>query len=260
MKPATGSVQSLERAFFILETLSHYPKGIGLVELSGLVGLHKSTVHRLLATLLELGYVTQDCFTSQYRMTFKMLELSNAMLNDLDIVSLAKPHLDQLSRDVGESVHLVLPQGDQVVYVYKTDFSNRSVQMRSKVGLSNSMFFTAVGKAILATYPSSEVRVMWDKEPLTPYTLHSIVSLEEFFHQLEQARQAGYALDNEENELGIRCIGTAIHGFREPAIAAMSISAPVHEMTDARLRELSPLLLECRNRICRDAGLQCPSL
>ena len=172
---AEASVQSVERAFALLERLSARPQGVGLVELSELTGLHKSTTHRLLACLGAMGYVVKDSQSGRYRLTYKLLELSNAMLEDMDVLSVAKPHLDQLSQRTGETVHLMVPEGTQGVYIYKSDTTGQG-QMRSKVGLQVPLVVTAAGKAMLATGSDEEARRVWAQSDHTPLTEHRRLS------------------------------------------------------------------------------------
>ncbi|MDD3429786.1 MAG: IclR family transcriptional regulator [Oscillospiraceae bacterium] len=249
-----SSVQSLERTFAILEELAKNQKGLGLTELANTVGLHKSTVHRLLASLSSLGYVVKDSFTGSYRLTFKMLELSNHMLAEMDILSVSKPHLDKLSADTGESIHLVLPDTTSIVYIYKTDASNRSFRMTSQIGKRMPMYCSAVGKSMLSTFSKTEVQNIWNNskiKALTPYTITDFATLEA---QLCDIRRRGYAIDEQENELGVRCIGAAITDYTGRAIAALSLSAPVVRMSDERIQQLQVQLLHTRNNICHDMG------
>lgn len=252
---AEASVQSVERAFALLERLSARPQGVGLVELSELTGLHKSTTHRLLACLGAMGYVVKDSQSGRYRLTYKLLELSNAMLEDMDVLSVAKPHLDQLSQRTGETVHLMVPEGTQGVYIYKSDVTGQG-QMRSKVGLQVPLVVTAAGKAMLATGSDEEARRVWAQSDHTPLTEHTITDEAAFLANLARARADGWAVDDEENELGVRCVGAAVPDYRGRAVAAMSISANAARMTPQRVTELAGQLLACRDSICQDLGLR----
>lgn len=252
---AEATVQSVERTFQLMETLALHPRGMGLVELAGQTGLNKSTAHRLLGCLHGLGYVVKDSFSGHYRLTYKLLELSNGMLDDIDVLSAAKQHLDLLSEETGETVHLMVVDEAQGVYVYKSEPRRTgSVQMRSRVGLRVPLANTAAGKAMLALgsqETAQAVFVACGGEAVTP---HTITDPERFLEELDLVRSRGWAVDNEENELGVRCIGAAIPDHMGRALAAMSISANVVKMTHQRLEELAPLMLECRDRICRDMG------
>ena len=118
---SNGGVQSVARIFALIEVLCAHPKGASLQTISTESGLPKSTAHRLLSSLVSLGYAVQDSFSTHYRLTMKMFELSSGIVNDMDIMSVAKPHLDKLSRHTGEAVHLVIQDGVDIVYIYKAE-------------------------------------------------------------------------------------------------------------------------------------------
>lgn len=255
MENANGSVQSIARIFTIIEVLAAHPQGASLQDISRESGLAKSTVHRLLSSLVALGYAVQDSFSTHYRLTFKMFELSSGIVNDMDILSVAKPHIDKLARRTGEAVHLVLQDSTDIVYLYKAEGAVGSVlRMGSHVGLRRPMYCTGVGKAILATQSYGEAERLWRKskiEALTPYT---ITEFNAFVEQLKAVRLQGYALDNEENELGIRCVAFSLPALNGRAEAAFSLSGLAPHMTDARVAELVSLALATKQEILRDLG------
>lgn len=252
---AESAVQSVERAFGLLELMADRPRGIGLVELSELAGLHKSTTHRLLSCLRTLGYVVQDSNSGHYRLTYRLLSLSNRLLEDMDVLSVAKPHLDALADKAGETVHLLVPEGSRGVYIYKSEPAACQSQMRSKVGLRVPLVCTAAGKAMLATWERERVRAVWDAEPPQPMTEKTITALPDLMRQLTDVAKRGWAVDDEENELGVFCVGAAMLGFNGAAVAAMSISGNTARMTGEWVAELTPLLLACRDNIHTDLGL-----
>ena len=151
-----GGVQSVERIFQLIEHLAAHPTGVSLQTLAGETGLAKSTVHRLLASLVGLGYVVQDEENGHYRLTLKMFELSSGIVDSMDIMGVAKAHLERLSQRTGEAVHLVIRDGRDIVYIYKTE--SGPMRMSSRVGLRSPLYCTGVGKAILATLPGRRAR------------------------------------------------------------------------------------------------------
>ena len=249
-----NAVQSVERTFTILEALSKTPAGMPLMELSQTVGLHKSTVHRLLASLSFLGYVTRDPESGHYKLTLRFFELGSRIVNDMDILTLARPHLDRLSQLAQEAVHLVVRDGTDIVYVYKVDTNNNTIRLSSRVGLRSPMYCTAVGKSILSALPRDEVKRIWESSDITSLTPHTIVEFPQLLGQLEQIRRDGYAMDNEENELGVRCIGAPVLGLGGKPLGAVSISAPLSRMEDDRVAQLVVHLLETKRLISEQAG------
>ena len=143
-----GGVQSVERIFQLIEQLASHPAGASLQRLAQETGLAKSTVHRLLASLVSLGYAAQEPETGRYRLTLKMFELSSGIVNSMEIMDVAKAHLERLSQRTGEAVHLVIRDAQDIVYIYKTE--SGPMRMSSRVGLRSPLYCTGVGKAILA--------------------------------------------------------------------------------------------------------------
>lgn len=250
----TGAVQSLERAFSILEALAREPAGLPLTELSQMVGLHKSTVHRQLASLAAMGYVRKAEDSGRYRLTLKLLELSGRLTDNLNVLEVARPYLEQLRDRTGEAVHLVVRDQKDIVYVYKAESRGSAYRMFSRIGMRRAMYCTAAGKSMLALMPEKEVNQIWLASDVRAYTEHTITTLESLQQELTDIRKCGYALDNEENELGVRCIASALTDYSGKSSAAFSISAPIVRMPDERIRELAPEILSMRARISAELG------
>lgn len=250
----TSGTQSIRRIFTVLEVLAAHPAGMPLQQLAAETGLAKSTAHRMLASLVELGYALQDSFTTHYRLTLKMYELASGVVNDMDVMAVARPHLDRLSRQTGEAVHLVVRDGVDVVYIYKAE-AGGTMRMSSQLGLRSPLFCTGVGKAILSTLPYVEVESIWHKSQVRKLTEHTIVDFSQLKEQLKAVKRKGYAIDDEENELGIRCVALPLPGPAGQAQSAFSISSLVPHMNEERIAQLAALGLETRAAILRDLGL-----
>ena len=249
-----GGVQSVERIFQLIEHLAAHPTGVSLQTLAGETELAKSTVHRLLASLVGLGYVVQDEENGHYRLTLKMFELSSGIVDSMDIMGVAKAHLERLSQRTGEAVHLVIRDGRDIVYIYKTE--SGPMRMASRVGLRSPLYCTGVGKAILATLPGDELEDIWTHSNVQKLTDKTITDLEELRSQLVEVRANGYAIDDEENELGVRCVAVAIPGPDGRAESAFSISGLAPYMTPERIRRIATLALDARTDILADLGLR----
>lgn len=247
------TVQSISRVFTIIEVLAAHPAGVPLQQLAHEAGLAKSTAHRLVANLCALGYAVQDSFSSHYRLTLKMFELSSAVVNETSILSVAKPHLDRLARRSGEAVHLVIRDGEDVVYLFKAE--SGGMRMSSRVGLRAPICCTGVGKAILSTLSYPEVEAVWRATPHEKLTRHTITDFDQLQQQLTLVRASGYAVDDEENELGIRCVAVPLPGPGGKAESAFSISSLVPHMRRERILQLAQLALEAKESILRDLGL-----
>ena len=248
-----GGVQSVERIFALIELLAAHPAGASLQTLAQGTALAKSTVHRLLASLVGLGYVSQEETSGRYRLTLKMFELSSGIVNDMAIMEVAKAHLERLAQRTGEAVHLVIRDGQDIVYIYKTE--NGPMRMSSRVGMRSPLYCTGVGKAILATLPAGEVAQVWAASRPRKLTERTVADLPHLQEQLETVRAKGYAVDDEENELGVRCVAVAIPGPDGQADSAFSISGLTPYMTPERIRRIAAMALDSRTDILADLGI-----
>jgi len=251
--PDKGGVQSVARIFELIEVLAAHPAGASLQRLAEDAHLAKSTTHRLLGSLVSLGYAAQDGETGKYRLTLKMFEISSGIVNSMDVMSVAKVHLERLAQRTGEAVHLVIRDAQDIVYIYKTE--SGPMRMSSRVGLRSPLYCTGVGKAILATLTEEEVEDVWRHSSPQKLTVRTVTDLPALCAQLNEVRACGYAIDDEENELGIRCVALAIPGPGGKADSAFSISGLAPYMTPERIRRIAALALETRADILRDLGV-----
>ena len=241
-------IQVADRIFAVIEELS-FGGPMGLMDLSNALSLNKSTVHRILNSLIYMGYVKQDAATTKYSLSFKIWEIANQMLSQLDIVDIARPHLKDLVKQTGETVHLVQIDGINAIYIDKVESYNNSVRLVSKVGKSIPLYCSGVGKALLASMGESEVQRIWNASTIKPLTPDTITDYTQFLLKLEECRTRGYALDDEENELGVRCIAACIRDYKGKPKYAFSISAPAGRMTDERIAELAKSVLDTKSKL-----------
>lgn len=252
-KEVKNPVQSAERIFQVLEMLADNGE-MGLMELSTALGLHKSTVHRLLTSLIYMGYAKQNAKTQKYTLTCKLVNMSGKILDRMDIVEIAKPYLERLSNLSGETVHLVRRDGNDILYIYKIEAKVGTIRMVSRVGMMHPMYCSGVGKAIMATLPEKEVKKIWDASVIERKTDKTIVTYEDMLTTLEEVRRKGYALDDEENEEGVRCIAASLRGYGKNVKYAFSISGPVSRMTKERVEELSTDMKKVQAELSRELG------
>lgn len=191
-------MQSIDRLFDIVEALSNAPRGMALSDLSAAVGLHTSTTHRLLAALVARGYVQKDIESGKYRLTMRLFEVGSRAVGGMNIVSLARPYLEHLAATTHEAIHLVVRDGDEVVYLYKENMGDSTVRMASFVGLRNPMYCTAVGKSILSCLPEAEVTAIWQRTVITRFTPHTIVDYAVLIAELVKARRTAGPPSREE--------------------------------------------------------------
>lgn len=252
-KEAKNPVQSAERIFQVMEVLADNGE-MGLMELSAALGLHKSTVHRLLMSLIYMGYAKQDEATQKYMLSYKVVSMAGKVLDRTDILQVAKPYLERLSDISGEAVHLVQREENNILYIYKIEAKVGTIRMVSHVGMVHPMYCSGVGKAIMATLPEDEVKQIWNESIIEKKTDKTITDYAKMQEILEEVRENGYALDDEENEKGVRCIAACLYGHQREVKYAFSISGPTSRMTKERVKELSVDMLKVQEELSRELG------
>jgi len=246
-------VQSLDRALDILEKIVYADKAIGITELSNSLGLHKSTVYRLLATLAYRGYVQQDYENPRYKVGIKLLEIGNIALDRLEIRKEIRPLLEELMTLSGETVHLGILDKGEVVYIDKVE-SPQTIRMYSSIGKRAPVHCTGLGKALIAFLPPAEINNIIQQKGLKGYTSNTITDKEEFLKHLYEIRLKGYSMDNIEHEEGIRCVAGPIFDHRGEVVAAVSIASPVMRVTEEKVQEYIKLIKEYTKRMSSVLG------
>jgi IclR family transcriptional regulator, acetate operon repressor len=235
-KERTGSVQSIERAFGLLEVMADRGGMMGLSELAAESGLPLPTIHRLVRTLVDLGYLRQEP-SRRYVLAPKLIGLGECSSRMLSVW--ARPHLERLVDELGESANLAMLDGDQIVYVAQAQ-SRHSMRMFTEVGRRVLPHCTAVGKAVMADLPPDEVHDILKRTGMPKHTENTIDDPDEFAQQLQVAAKKGYATDEGEQEVGVRCVAVAVPNA--PSRLAISISGPTARMTQALVERAIPLL------------------
>lgn len=252
-KETKNPVQSAERIFQVMEMLAENGE-MGLMEISAALDLHKSTVHRLLMSLVYMGYAKQDETTQKYMLSYKIVNMAGKILDRMDILQVAKPYLERLSDLSGEAVHLVQREGNHILYIYKIEAKVGTIRMVSHVGMIHPMYCSGVGKAIMATLPEREVKQIWNESVIEKKTDKTVTDYDEMQKLLEEVRRNGYALDDEENEKGVRCIAACLHGYQNEVKYAFSISGPTSRMTRERVMELAVDVKKVQEELSRELG------
>ena len=236
-------VQSVDRALNIIEKLVQINKGVGVTELSNSLGLHKSTVHRLLATLNYRGYVSKDKQNNNYKVGLKLFEIGSIVINNLDLRKEVKPYLEEMMEKTNETVHLGILDQNEVVYIDKVE-SPETIRMYSKVGKRAPTHCTSLGKVLLAYSEEDIIKETIYNNELNKYTENTLVDPDELRKHLDIIKKCGYAKDNEEHEEGIRCISGPIFNYNGDVIAAFSIAGPNIRMTEEKIENLKGLVID----------------
>lgn len=246
-------IKSVDRALTIITLVSKHKEGVGVTELASDLEINKSSIFRLLSTLVKHGFIEQNPETKKYRLGYKYLELGSMLLESIDFRTQAKPFLEELNSHINEVIHLVVYDQGEVVYIEKLD-GNETLRTHSRVGRRAPLHCTSVGKVILSHLPSDEIVALIDKNGLPKHTEHTITDKDVLLQELKKIKDQGYGTEVEENESGITCIAAPIFDNRKKITAAVSISGPSMRMSDEILTEIRPILIEIGKKISSRLG------
>lgn len=253
-QPSSGLTLTVKKAMDILDCLGQSDNPLSASEVGRRLGISRSTAYRLLATLNAGGYVAQDSVNPEkYRLGFKILELANSLLDKIELRQLAPPYLKELRDLANETVHLVVMDRGQVAYVDKVE-CQQAVRMYSTIGRRGYAHSTAIGKAMMAFMLEGAVAEIIEQHGLPAFTPNTITDQESLLQELARIREQGYAVDDVENEEGIRCVGAPILDYQGRPVAAISISGPAFRVTAERARVLSRAVKATAAKISRQLG------
>jgi len=232
-----SEIQSLARGLKILDLLSQSQDGISITELAETLGVDKGSASRLMSTLAHYGYAEKDELTHRFHLGAQVVSLSRSVLTRLPLREAAKPYLRQLMEQTGECAHLAVQAQGKVMYIDQVE-SPATLRVNAQVGTMNPLHCTALGKVLLAfgdvAFPAS----------LEPFTPRTITDPEMLRLHLDEARRLGYAVDDEEFDLNVRCIAVPVFDFRGKAAGSIGISGPAIRVTAERLPELAAIVVE----------------
>jgi DNA-binding IclR family transcriptional regulator len=247
-------LHSLDRAVAVLEMLGESEIALSLAEVCQRLHLHKSTAHRSLM-VLERSALIERTPENRYRLGMKLYELGNRAVEQVDLRTRVHPYFRRLATHVGETVHLSVLQKTSIVYLDKVE-PNRRVCVSSKTGTSNPVYCTSMGKAMLAFQPPEVIEQIVSKIRFVRYTHKTIGTRDALMKALERVRRRGYAIDDQEIEIGVRCVGAPIFDENRQAIAAVSVSGPASRITSSTMPGIAEHLLRCCRDISQSLGLQ----
>jgi DNA-binding IclR family transcriptional regulator len=232
------NVQVIDRALAILGVLGECQTDFSLAELCISVKLHKSTVHRLLMVLERHRLVQKSIETGRYRLGLRLFELGSRAGTTLDLREHSRPYLSRILHDAEETVYCGILDHGEVLYIEKMD-SQKSIRMASSIGRRAPAYCTAEGKAILSELSDAEVDLVVRRQNLTPITPNTITNLATLKAELKTTRARGYAIDDEENEEGIRSVGAVVRDRLGRPVAAISVSGPIFRVTKAKVSTIA---------------------
>lgn len=248
-----GKNQSLSRALTLLQRLAESPAGLNLTDLSYQLGIPTATVHRMLSTFEEQGFVEQDREQGLWFIGLKAFTVGNAFLARRDFVASARPHMHELVERCGETANLGVIDDGEVVFISQVE-SREVMRMIARLGSRSPIHASGVGKALLAYLPEQRFARILQQRGLARFTDKTIDNPAQLRDELERIRQSGYALDDEEHAVGLRCVASAIFDQNGQALAAISLSGPKARVTDARLDELGIAVRQTADEITQALG------
>lgn len=233
MEEKQSGNQSLIRGLKLLTLLSNFPNGCPLAKLSELSALNKSTVHRLLQGLQSEGFVRPAATAGSYRLSTKCLSLGQKTLSSMNIINVASPYLEQLNLNLGETVNFSKREGNHSILIYKLEPTVGLMRTRAYIGQHQQLYCSAMGKLYLA-YDNDKTALehYWgaNQSIIQKLTCYTITDIAQMKTELDEIRQLGFAMDREENELGVCCIAVPVFNHLEQIEYAVSVSASTHRL------------------------------
>lgn len=247
------SVRAVDRALDVLLCFTRQAPELSMTQIAEQVGIHKSTVHRLLATLENKRFVQRNPDTGMYRLGIRLLQMAYLTLEQNDLRRVATPFLRRLGEQYQENIHLAALDDIDVIFMYIIESPQR-VKLAAAIGQRLPAFATASGKAILAFMPEKIVRRILDRgmPQLTPYTQ---ISQDNFFRDIESIKEQGFAISEQEFEEEINAVAAPILDFEGQPIASIAVAGPAYRLTHKRMIEIGPIVVATARQITREIAI-----
>lgn len=230
------TVQSVIHALDILESFNNQEDELGLSGFVHRLGLHKNNVSKLLGTLERRGYVEQNKITGNYRLGLKTFEMGQVFFHQLGLLKQVRSILEDLVSKCNETAYVAILHGNEVVYLDGVE-TTQSVREVSRIGWRIPAYCTAIGKAQLAYLSKEEVDRILKETNIKAYTENTITDIDRLKAELEKIREQGFALDNSEYEVEIKCVGVPVRDYTHRVVAGICISGPIYRMTEQRIQQ-----------------------
>jgi DNA-binding IclR family transcriptional regulator len=222
-------IKSIVKAAAVIDILVCAESPLALISIAKQIGIAKSTLHGILTTLVEVGYVAQDPDTGFYKPGMHLFELGNLISQKIDVLRISKPYMQEISQETGETVHLAVLEDGEVLYIGKQE-SNSSIRIVTEAGLKLPAHCTGVGKALLAGLDKVKIKSIVRSKGLAQYTDTTITTLEGLLSEIDNVKGNGYATDQQEFMVGLRCVAIPIFDHNGSVVCAISISGPISRM------------------------------
>lgn len=240
----------------ILEEIAQEKNGITVSEIAKRLNLQISTTYNLLNTLKMRDYVYQDIETKKYFIGVKIMSLKNTYTNNLDIQKVAAPYLDELHKEIAETIHLSIRVGSHVVPVHRLE-AKHAIRVDSEyVGNKGPLYCTATGRALLLSLPESELDCFLNRIDILPFTEHTITDIEKIKEELANSKARGYTRDFMEYQQGVFCIGAPIYNYNSDVISSISVSVPSLRFSPHEQERITNNVIKTAQKISQQLGYQ----
>ena len=246
-------IQAVERVGAILEVFTTEQPELGVTEIAERTGLHKSTAHRFLVNLEAVGLLERDPQNQRYRLGLRMFEMGGIVLEQMSLWDEALPYLEGLVTDSGETGHLAVLERGEAIYIEKVE-ARRALRIPSAMGRGYPAHATSLGKVLLSDLGEDEVRAIMDAHGMASYTRTTTTDVDRLLAGLADIREQGFAVDDEEYDEGLRCVGAPIRDHTGRVVAALGIGGPVTRVTPERVDELARLVINAADGLSRRLG------
>ena len=246
-------MKSLHKALDIIDAVSKL-ESAGIRDISLKTGFPSTTVHRIVTTLVKRKYFNQDPITKNYSLSLRFLELGTKAQQQSDLPTIARPHLQKLMSETGDSANLAISDGDSIMYLDQVQSDKTMLKIFTQLGTRAPLYSTGVGKMILSQWSRNEIDSYLKRTRLIPYTPNTLISRSKILKELKQISTQGFSVDNEEMEAGVRCVAALVYDHRQQVVAAISISGAAMRITPERIEDLGKMVKQCAIDISRDLG------
>lgn len=246
-------IQSFGKMMDILASFTSVDRALSLAQVAQSAGLPRATAHRMLTALREIGFIQQEARSGLYGLGIRLFELGSLALANMDLMREAKPFMDRLSRLAGETVHLGVFDGYNVIVVEREEPQDRVLARNLSGTESAPAYCTSVGKAVLA-FQGAEAIERICAAGMKPFTANTLVTREALEADLARIRARGYSIDDSEHQIWVRCVAAPIRNAGGQVFAAVSVTGAADRVTESRTQQLSPLVMQTADSISRQLG------
>lgn len=218
------------------------------------LSMNVSTVLRFLTAMIECGYVDQDPITLRYSLTMKICAIANKVSSNTHLYDVVLPYMKQIRQDLEESVCLAIEENYKIVYIGVVQGPDQILRTMQRIGNIAPMHCTGIGKLLLCSHSEAEVEQLIKHDGLTIFTRNTPCTREQLWKELKFAQNNGYALDDEECEIGARCVAVPLYDYAHKAVAGLSVTGTIFRLTDEKIKKCIPYLLQKSAEISKALG------